>query len=207
MLKLGSHLKSPLSKGGFRGVPDWWIVRFTFLELMDISQFVAQSIGQWRSQRSAHHLTFQHFETVRSVIDITLLESQDSRVLALCNAYDIDPDRMVSPFHMQWAGESDWDDEAPPSKGETVLVPVPDLVQPDRGQLLREQGYAEEMAAVGKYHFTEDHRFVLITPYDRAAAEEQIWFVNPKLRFRVSMIKTSAGTGVVTASFASEIKA
>jgi phycoerythrin-associated linker protein len=46
----------------------------------------------------------------------------------------------------------------------------------------------------------------LITEYDRAAAEEKIWFVNPNVRCRVSLIKTSAGTGVVTASFSSEIR-
>ena len=62
------------------------------------------------------------------------------------------------------------------------------------------------MAAAGDYYFTEDGMFVLTTSYDRAAAEEKIWFANPKLRFRVSMIKTSGGSGVVTASFASEIK-
>jgi phycoerythrin-associated linker protein len=171
-----------------------------------ISTFVDRSIGQWRSQRSAHHLTFQHFEAVKSVIDITALDPQDERVVALCDLNQIEIDRIVSPFHMQWEGESDWDDTAPPVKGETVLVPVPDLVFPNRGKLLRSQGYAEEMPAAGDYHFTEDGTFVLITAYDRAAAEEKIWFVNPKLRFRVSMIKTSAGSGVVTASFASEIK-
>jgi phycoerythrin-associated linker protein len=174
---------------------------------MDISQFVAQSIGQWRSQRSAHHLTFQHFEAVRSVVDITTVEMSDARVLELCKAYDVDPRTAVSPFHMQWAGESDWDEDAEPVKGETVLVPVPDPIDPQRGKLLRAQGYAETMAAAGDYHFTDDGTFVLLTSYDRAAAEERIWFVNPQLRFRVSMIKTSNGTGVVTASFASEIKA
>ncbi|MBC6420026.1 MAG: phycobiliprotein lyase [Prochloron sp. SP5CPC1] len=43
-------------------------------------------------------------------------------------------------------------------------------------------------------------------PYDRAMAEEKIWFATPNLRFRVSLIKTSAGSGVITASFASEIR-
>lgn len=172
----------------------------------NIETFVAQSIGQWRSQRSAHHLAFQHFEAVKSVIDITTVNRDDDRVLELCKANDIDPDRVVSPFHMHWLGESDWDDDAPPVEGETVLVPIPDLVIPKCGKLLRSQGYAEEMAAAGDYHFTEDGMFVLITSYDRAAAEEKIWFANPKLRFRVSMIKTSGGSGVVTASFASEIK-
>jgi phycoerythrin-associated linker protein len=173
---------------------------------MDITQFVAQSIGQWKSQRSAHHLAFQHFEAVTSTIDITALEMSDPRVIALCKSYDVALEAATSPFHMRWAGESDWDDDADPVQGETVLVPVPDPTDPKRGRLLREQGYAEEMAAVGEYHFTEDGAFVMLTSYDRAAAEERIWFVNPKLRMRVSMIKTSGGSGVVTASFSSEIK-
>jgi phycoerythrin-associated linker protein len=173
---------------------------------MDISQFVAQSIGQWRSQRSAHHLAFQHFEAVQSTIAITAIELDDERVAELCKLHGIELSLAVSAFHMQWEGESDWDDDAPPVKGETVLVPIPDATDATRGKLLRSQGYAEEMAAVGEYYFTEEGMFVLETTYDRAAAEERIWFVNPNLRFRVSMIKTSGGSGVVTASFASEIR-
>ncbi|MFM7859203.1 MAG: phycobiliprotein lyase, partial [Flammeovirgaceae bacterium] len=29
---------------------------------MGIQEFVEKSIGSWRSQRSAHHLAFSHFE-------------------------------------------------------------------------------------------------------------------------------------------------
>ena len=34
---------------------------------MDIAEFVEQSLGRWRSQRSAHHLAFSHFEAVTSI--------------------------------------------------------------------------------------------------------------------------------------------
>jgi phycoerythrin-associated linker protein len=173
---------------------------------MDICQFVEQSIGRWRSQRSAHHLAFRHFEAVESVIDIVLLPPTDRRVLDLCKAYAVDPAAMQVPFEMSWEGQSDWDDDSPPVKGNTVLVPVPDQASPQRGQLLREQGYAETIPAAGHYHITEDGTFVLITEYDNAAAEEKIWFGTPNLRFRVSLIKSSGGTGVVTASFSSEIR-
>jgi phycoerythrin-associated linker protein len=172
---------------------------------MDITQFVAGSIGQWKSQRSAHHMIFGHFEAVRSEIDIVALTPADLAVIELCQAYDIDPSQAISPFHMSWEGESDWD-EKEVLKGSTVLVPIPDPNLPNRGLLLRDRGYAETMAAAAKYHITEDGVFVLITEYDRAAAEERIWFVNPNLRFRVSTIKTSDGTGVVTASFSSELR-
>jgi phycoerythrin-associated linker protein len=105
---------------------------------------------------------------------------------------------------MTWEGETDWDENI--TKGTCILVPVLDVDRPQHGKLLRDQGYAEEMAAAGHYHLTEDGTFVLITEYDRAAAEEKIWFVNPNVRCRVSLIKTSTGTGVVTASFSSEIR-
>lgn len=172
---------------------------------MDIKEFVASSIGHWRSQRSAHHLAFGHFEAVQSEIDIVSLACDDPAVIDLCEAYNIDPQTVVSPFRMSWEGQSDWEDSKI-IKGTCVLVPVPHPNQSNRGQLLRDQGYAEEIAAAGDYTLTEDGTFVLVTAYDRAAAEEKIWFINPNVRCRVSLIKTSAGTGVVTASFSSEIR-
>ena len=172
---------------------------------MDITQFVNSSIGQWRSQRSAHHMVFSHFEAVRSEIEIGLLSPTDVAVIELCQAYTIDPSLAVAPFHMSWEGQSDWD-ENEVLKGSTVLVPVPDPDRPNHGQLLRDRGYAETIPAAGRYQITAEGVFILLTEYDRAAAEERIWFANPNLRFRVSTIKTSDGTGIVTASFASELK-
>jgi phycoerythrin-associated linker protein len=142
---------------------------------------------------------------VQSDIQIIGLQLDDPEVLELCEQHQIKPMDIAVPFRMSWSGQSDWDENAAVS-GTCVLVPVPDPVQPDRGKLLRSQGYAEEMPAVGDYHLTPDGTFVLLTAYDRAAAEEKIWFVNPNLRCRVSLIKSSNGTGVITASFSSEIR-
>ena len=172
---------------------------------MDITEFVAKSIGRWRSQRSAHHLAFGHFEAVESEIEIVSLSEADPAVIDLCKTYDINPQLVVSPFRVSWDGQSDWNEEEE-LKGACILAPIPDPEQANRGKLLRDQGYAETMAAVGEYTLTEDGTFVLVTAYDRAAAEEKIWFVNPNVRCRVSLIKTSAGSGVVTASFSSEIR-
>ena len=172
---------------------------------MDITKFVESSLGTWRSQRSAHHLAFRHFEEVISTIDIEAIEPKDSQVIALCKSHDIDPAIVVSPFKMSWSGESDWDEEET-MEGSTILVPIPDSDNPTKGRLLREQGYAETIPSVGKYYFSDDETFVLVTDYDRATAEEKIWFATPNLRFRVSLIKTSDGKGVVTASFSSEIR-
>lgn len=170
---------------------------------MTIETFVAQSIGAWRSQRSGHNLAFQHFEEVLSTIDITAVDTGDAAVAELCRTHGFDVDQAIAPFHMAWSGESDWDEDEVVS-GSCLLVPV--STSPTTGKLLRSQGYAETIPAVGEYHFTEEGMFVLVTSYDRAAAEERIWFGTDNLRFRVSLIRTSDGTGVVTASFASEIR-
>lgn len=174
-------------------------------EQMNIDEFVQNSFGRWRSQRSGHNLAFQHFEEVLSTIDITPVASDDADVLALCKLSNIAPESVTNPFKMEWEGESDWDDDEI-TKGSCILVPVPDRETPNTGQLLRSQGYAETIAATGRYRITEDDVFFLETTYDRAAAEERIWFGTPNLRFRVSLIKTGDGRGVLTASFASEIR-
>ncbi len=172
---------------------------------MDINEFVKLSLGSWRSQRSAHHLAFGHFEEVTSNIDIQALTIEDSQVVELCKTHSIDPALATSPFKMSWEGESDWEEDETMA-GSTILVPIPDVENPTKGRLLREQGYAETIPSVGEYHIGEDGTFLLETKYDRAAAEEKIWFATPNLRFRVSLIKTSSGKGVTTASFSSEIR-
>lgn len=145
---------------------------------MDITEFVANSIGHWRSQRSAHHLAFGHFEAVQSEIDIVSLSIDDPAVIDLCKAYSIDPQTAVSPFRMSWEGQSDWEDSEI-VKGTCILVPVPAPNQSNRGKLLRDQGYAEEIASAGDYMLTEDDTFVLVTAYDRAAAEEKSGLLIP----------------------------
>ncbi|MBE9115638.1 phycobiliprotein lyase [Lusitaniella coriacea LEGE 07157] len=172
---------------------------------MDITKFVELSLGRWRSQRSAHHLAFAHFEQVISTIDIVALDPNDPDAIALCKSNNIDPATAVAPFRMSWEGESDWD-ENEASQGTTVLVPIPDADNPAQGKLLRDRGYAETIPSIGQYCISENGTFTLSTEYDRATAEEKIWFATPNLRLRVSLIKTSAGSGVVTASFSSEIR-
>ncbi len=169
---------------------------------MEIQAFVAQSVGRWRSQRSSHNLAFQHSEEVHSVIDITAVSATDASVAGLCEAHGIDLITVVSPFHMAWEGESDWNEDEKLS-GSCLLVPIPDALNRNQGKLLRSAGYAETVPAVGDYHFTEEGMFVLVTAYDRAAAEERIWFGTPNLLFGVSKIRTCAVKGVLTANFAS----
>lgn len=169
---------------------------------MTVEDFFERSLGEWRSQRSSHNLAWTQFEQITSEIVIETLSLSDSRVGELCTANEVEQSDLLLAFRMSWEGESDWDEEV--SEGESVMAVLKDT--PTSGRLLRSVGYAETVPAVGQWHMTADGVFVLQTAYEAAAAEERIWFATPHLRMRVSQIRTSSGSGVVTASLSTEIR-
>ena len=176
---------------------------------MNIEQFVAQSEGEWRSMRSGHSLAFQYFEDVLSEIKIEKINKDDPRVKSLlesCNHSEALISSVISPFKMEWSAESDWepDDPTEVAKGSCVILPIPK--GHSSGELLRSVGYAESETAKSDYHFLEDGTFILTTQYEQSIAEERIWFASENVRCRSSILKTSAGSGILQTSFASEVR-
>ena len=174
---------------------------------MDIEQFVAQSIGEWRSMRSGHSLAFQQFEDVLSEISIKAFNDDQNKISELIKASSQPSDSQYqSPFCMEWNAESDWepDDPSEVSSGSCLIVPI--LSDETSGILLRSVGYAEAVAAESDYRFLDDGTFILKTHYDQSIAEERIWFISEHVRCRSSVLKTSAGSGILQASFASEVR-
>ena len=174
---------------------------------MNIEQFVAQSEGKWRSMRSGHSLAFQQFEDVLSEVEITQIKSTDADIEKLKAASSLHQyHRVACPFRMTWAAESDWepDDPSEVSSGSCLIVPIP--IDETSGHLLRSVGYAEAAPAESKYSFLSDGTFLLTTAYEQSIAEERIWFVSEHVRCRSSVLRTSAGSGVLQTSFASEVR-
>ena len=176
---------------------------------MTIEQFVAQSSGKWRSMRSGHSLAFQQFEEVLSEVSIEEISKDDSEVIQLIksSAANIQNlDKISSPFRMEWCAESDWepDDPSEVSSGSCIIVPL--SKDKSSGTLIRSVGYAESEAAISEYHFLDDGTFTLTTQYEQSIAEERIWFVSENVRCRSSVLRTSAGSGVLQTSFASEVR-
>ena len=175
--------------------------------MMNIEQFVAQSIGEWRSMRSGHSLAFQQFEDVLSEISIKAFNDDPNKISELIKASSQPSDSQYqSPFCMEWNAESDWepDDPSEVSSGSCLIVPIPS--DESSGKLLRSVGYAEAVAAESDYRFLDDGTFILKTHYDQSIAEERIWFISEHVRCRSSVLKTSAGSGILQASFASEVR-
>ena len=176
---------------------------------MTIEQFVAQSTGRWRSMRSGHSLAFQQFEEVLSEVTIEEISREDSAVKellesSLANQYNLDT--ISSPFKMEWCAESDWepDDPSEVSSGSCIIVPFAKDIS--SGTLIRSVGYAEAEAAISEYNFSNDGTFTLTTNYEQSISEERIWFVSENVRCRSSVLRTSAGSGVLQTSFASEVR-
>ena len=176
---------------------------------MTIEQFVAQSTGRWRSMRSGHSLAFQQFEEVLSEVTIEEISREDSVVKellksSLANQYNLDT--ISSPFKMEWFAESDWepDDSSEVSSGSCIIIPFAKDIS--SGTLIRSVGYAEAEAAISEYKFSNDGTFTLTTNYEQSIAEERIWFVSENVRCRSSVLRTSAGSGVLQTSFASEVR-
>ena len=176
---------------------------------MTIEQFVAQSSGKWRSMRSGHSLAFQQFEEVLSEVTIEEIDKENTAVKQLLESSIItnqDEHLVTSPFRMEWSAESDWEPEDPSevSSGSCIIVPL--TKDNCSGKLIRSVGYAESEAAISEYHFLDDGTFTLTTQYEQSIAEERIWFVSENVRCRSSVLRTSAGSGILQTSFASEVR-
>ncbi len=176
---------------------------------MTIEQFVAQSSGKWRSMRSGHSLAFQQFEEVLSEVTIEEIDKENTAVKQLLESSIItnqDEHLVTSPFRMEWCAESDWEPEDPSevSSGSCIIVPL--AKDNHSGKLIRSVGYAESEAAISEYHFLDDGTFTLTTQYEQSIAEERIWFVSENVRCRSSVLRTSAGSGILQTSFASEVR-
>ena len=176
---------------------------------MTIEQFVAQSSGKWRSMRSGHSLAFQQFEEVLSEVTIEEIDKENTAVKQLIESSIIanqDEHLVTSPFRMEWCAESDWEPEDPSevSSGSCIIVPL--AKDKSSGTLIRSVGYAESESAISEYSFLDDGTFTLTTHYEQSIAEERIWFVTENVRCRSSVLRTSAGSGILQTSFASEVR-
>jgi hypothetical protein len=97
-----------------------------------------------------------------------------------------------------------WDQEGQEQGGSSVMVLVPDDESKLRGRILRDQGYAEKMPAIGSFHIDENDGLVLGTEYGTMSADERFWFASPDMRMRTSAVKWFGGFS--TASFCVETR-
>ena len=170
--------------------------------IKDAKEFFELSAGQWRSQRTTHHLPFRRAESGGSDINVEFLDCDDEKIATICKMHDVDPATAIGGAYVSWDGAMAWDKENEDHKGTTVFALIPDPQDPRKGKLLRERGYAEIVPVAGEYQMDEEDGLVLITEYETMSIIERFWFVNPDLRLRSSTVKRFGGFN--TATFCAE---
>lgn len=171
---------------------------------MNAMEFFQKSSGNWKSQRTTHHLAFRRSETGESNIHVTDLPATDPRVIEICQMHDYDPAQSIGGAYVTWEGSMGWDKEDEDHTGSTVFALVPTDQAGREGVLLRERGYAEIVPVVGQYSMDADDSLVLITEYDSMSVIERFSFPSGDLRIRTSTVKRFGGFS--TATFCTEFR-
>jgi len=169
-------------------------------------EFFRQSSGEWKSQRTTHHLPFRRAETGGSQIHVETLPSDHPKVLEICQLHAVDPKLAVGGAFVSWNGSMSWDKEDENHQGTTVFVLVPEPDNPQKGILLRERGYAEIIPVAGKYYIDSENALNLVTEYESMSTIERFWFVDPDTRVRTSTVKRFGGFSTATFCIESRIK-
>ena len=169
---------------------------------MDIVEFFQRSSGKWFSQRTSHDRAFNQENEGQSELQIELLPQNDPAIITLCEQNEVDPALALCGVRVTWDGTTNEGKQK--QTGKTVLVPIADPERPHEGKLLREMSAAEPAPIVGRYSIGSDETVTFIAESATMYSEERVWFANPNLRFRTSILKQSGGFR--TASFCSEIR-
>ncbi|MGI0479627.1 phycobiliprotein lyase [Geminocystis sp. CENA526] len=171
---------------------------------MDGLTFFQNSAGQWRSQRTTHHLPFRRAETGGSQIKVETLTKDDPKIVEICQMHSFNPDLSVGGSYVTWDGSMQWDKENEDHKGETVFALIPTAENPRQGKLLRERGYAEIVPVAGEYYLDHENALVLTTEYETMTIHERFWFVGDDIRLRTSTVQRFGGFN--TATFCIEVR-
>ncbi|MDJ0898186.1 MAG: phycobiliprotein lyase [Xenococcus sp. MO_188.B8] len=171
-------------------------------KILDAKEFFQLSAGQWRSQRTTHHLPFRRAESGNSDINVEFLEAEESQIREICAMHDMDHNLAIGGAFVTWDGSMAWDKENEDHQGSTVFALIPEDNNLRKGKLLRERGYAEIVPVAGQYEMDEEDGLILITEYETMSIIERFWFINPNLRLRSSTVKRFGGFN--TATFCAE---
>lgn len=159
------------------------------LEIPDALSFFRLSCGQWRSQRSVHHLLHRRAEAGGSLIVVDDLLPSDERLVAMARQHGQDPARIVGGSHVRWSANMAWDRDGDAHDGETCFALITDGDRDRSGTLLRDQGYAEKAPATSTFDMDDRDGLILRTNYEMMTVWERFSFCGPNVRVRSSTVE------------------
>ena len=172
--------------------------------LTTINQFIDKSIGEWKSIRSTHTLTFQEFENSTSQIFINHINSKNKKVVEIFNNHKLSLNLESIAISIKWQAISDWEDDVVEERDETILIFLPK--DDTSGIVLRNKGYTESFISSSNYFFDEQNNLHIKTIYKSKVSEERISFLSTHIRSRFSITRTQENNSVIQTSHTSEIR-
>lgn len=163
---------------------------------MTMMDFFRKSEGTWFSQRTVHHFDTTNEQSGDSNIIIEVLDNNDSRIIKVCEAQNIDPNLAVGGATFLW--QDNLDDPNPNPDWAAILVDIPDQENKTQGRFLRNQGYVEGIPVVCQYSFAPDGVLTIVTEYEKNQGMERCWFLTDDFRVRVSTVKMMNGVNLMT---------
>ncbi len=163
---------------------------------MTMMDFFRKSEGNWFSVRTVHHFDSLDDESGESNLIIDVLERDDPRVLAVCEAQGVNPASVSGGASFMW--QENLNQKAPNPDHAAILVDVPHPDNPKVGKFLRNRGYVEGIPVIGLYNFADDGVLTIDTEYEKNQGQERCWFVTDHFRVRVSMVKLLNGVNLMT---------
>lgn len=168
---------------------------------MDIVNFFEKVEGTWFSQRTTHFAPDRPSQTGQTTLQINRLAPAASEVAALCNQVAADPNAVIFALTIQQAGQASTygGGSAAPARTTTLVG----LKSEDElaGQFVSQT--EQETPIAGRYQL-EAEVLTLVVNNDEFHSEERLWYMNPNLRMRTSLLKRADGFQM--ASFCSEIR-
>jgi len=168
---------------------------------MDIVNFFETVEGTWFSQRTTHFEPGLPSQTGQTTIEIIRIESSDSAVQALCEEFSADAGNTAFAFVIRQEGQASTYGSATASPKRTTTLVGLKSEDDCSGQFFSKTD--QEPAVAGKYQL-EDEVLTLDIQSDEFQSHERLWYMNPNLRMRTSLVKRADGFQM--ASFCSEIR-
>ena len=172
--------------------------------LTTINQFIDKSIGEWKSIRSTHTLSFQEFENSTSKIYIKHINPKNKKVLEIFKNYNLSLNLESRAISIKWQATSDWDDDDMSEGDETILIFLP--MDENSGIVLRNKGYTESFISSSNYFIDDQNNLHIKTIYKTTVSEERISFLSTNIRSRFSTIRNKENNSVIQTSHTSEIR-
>ncbi|MEM6520958.1 MAG: phycobiliprotein lyase [Cyanobacteria bacterium P01_C01_bin.70] len=168
---------------------------------MSIVNFFETVAGTWFSQRTTHFAPGQPSQTGQTTLKITHVDFSNPRIATVCQQCNADANAVIFAFLIQQEGQASLYGSGSSAPKSTTLMVGLKSSDPAAGQFISQT--EGEPAIVGHYAL-EEEVLTLSVRNDKFESDERLWYMNPNLRMRTSLVKRA--DGIRMSSFCSEIR-